>query len=541
MSYALFWIETAVVLLLWVAFITAVAGSIRRRFYRGLIILAAILFPAAALSLLAVFTAHLKFGLSLTRNWFVYTTALLTVFVISALVIVIWGSRRDEAGRRSETWPRWRLAGALGVAIAVAVMTLCNMDLAVRSEAGAMRIEAGALLMSVSPANVPDSQNAALLYEKAFALMDRAHQAHLDAPMTQESEPDPNSPQTQAYLARQAPALKLLRAAAQLPGCRFEHDYSRPSIQMMLPELAKMRNAARLLQLDARSQLARDHVPEAVQDVNAIFGMSRDLGGPPLILTALVAFGIESLAVQTFEETLAKVSQPGELDGLNLGDPSAEKRLFQQCLAGEEAFGLAIFADLATDRLTLAALQPVGGLHAYGEPNEATIPDYPILLRVFLMPDDLQAYRELMNAYRAAAAAPDPVRPPADLVKMSRGGLLTSLIVPNLDRHLQIAAEAEARLADAQIGLAATRYRLDQGAFPATIAELVPQYLDDVPLDPFDGNPMRMIVHPRECLIYSIGPDLKDDGGKPFDRKTKTGDILFVLKEPQMTSAGGKL
>ena len=32
-------------------------------------------------------------------------------------------------------------------------------------------------------------------------------------------------------------------------------------------------------------------------------------------------------------------------------------------------------------------------------------------------------------------------------------------------------------------------------------------------------------------IVYSIGPDMIDDGGTPFDRDKKTGDVTFKLVE----------
>lgn len=92
------------------------------------------------------------------------------------------------------------------------------------------------------------------------------------------------------------------------------------------------------------------------------------------------------------------------------------------------------------------------------------------------------------------------------------------------------AARVEATHAAAQTAVAMTRYRLDHGAFPARLADLVPAYLDEVPADPFDGSPLRMTVKDGEWLVYSIGPDGKDDGGVPFDDKLHTGDFVFRLK-----------
>jgi len=39
----------------------------------------------------------------------------------------------------------------------------------------------------------------------------------------------------------------------------------------------------------------------------------------------------------------------------------------------------------------------------------------------------------------------------------------------------------------------------------------VPDYLDEVPRDPFDGAPLRYL--PEQRLLYSIGADLLDGAG----------------------------
>jgi len=38
-------------------------------------------------------------------------------------------------------------------------------------------------------------------------------------------------------------------------------------------------------------------------------------------------------------------------------------------------------------------------------------------------------------------------------------------------------------------------------------------------------------MNPEGIVIYSVGPDGKDDGGAAYDNKTKTGDIIFELRK----------
>ena len=74
--------------------------------------------------------------------------------------------------------------------------------------------------------------------------------------------------------------------------------------------------------------------------------------------------------------------------------------------------------------------------------------------------------------------------------------------------------------------IAAERFRLKTGKFPAELDELVPDYLPGVPIDPIDGQPLRRIVTSDEFTVYSIGIDRKDDGGQSPADKPHEPDIV---------------
>ncbi len=48
---------------------------------------------------------------------------------------------------------------------------------------------------------------------------------------------------------------------------------------------------------------------------------------------------------------------------------------------------------------------------------------------------------------------------------------------------------------------------------PQNLKELTTTYLKSVPLDPYSGQPLRLVHKGPAFIIYSIGPDQKDDGG----------------------------
>ena len=72
------------------------------------------------------------------------------------------------------------------------------------------------------------------------------------------------------------------------------------------------------------------------------------------------------------------------------------------------------------------------------------------------------------------------------------------------------------------VTLALRAYKLDHGAYPPILAALAPHYLQAVPADPFAlSGPLRYKRTGTRYVLYSIGPDGKDDGGAAIFDRTK--------------------
>lgn len=61
---------------------------------------------------------------------------------------------------------------------------------------------------------------------------------------------------------------------------------------------------------------------------------------------------------------------------------------------------------------------------------------------------------------------------------------------------------------------------------PGSLQALVPKYLQRLPSDPFSGSLMVYRPAGTNWLLYSLGPDRVDDGGKPTG-KIISGDYLI--------------
>ena len=76
-------------------------------------------------------------------------------------------------------------------------------------------------------------------------------------------------------------------------------------------------------------------------------------------------------------------------------------------------------------------------------------------------------------------------------------------------------------------------FKQDKGKLPDSLAELVPEYIEEIPADPFDGKPIRYSADKKR--IYSVGKDLIDSGGSeeisdPNRRASYRGGDVLTLR-----------
>jgi hypothetical protein len=116
----------------------------------------------------------------------------------------------------------------------------------------------------------------------------------------------------------------------------------------------------------------------------------------------------------------------------------------------------------------------------------------------------------------------------------TKGYLFSGTLLPSLGRALYKEAEYVGRLGVTQAVLAVERFRLAHlNALPDSLAELTPRFVDVVPTDPFDGQPLRYKkTSPNGFVIYSIGKDRTDDGATPKPDGAKPDlpyDLTFAV------------
>ena len=80
-----------------------------------------------------------------------------------------------------------------------------------------------------------------------------------------------------------------------------------------------------------------------------------------------------------------------------------------------------------------------------------------------------------------------------------------------------------------QTDMAIGVFRSDHGRLPATLSELVPAYIPEMPVDPYSGR--ALVYRPRtgSFELYSVGPNGTDDGGRVPPRTGPPGDTRYDI------------
>ena len=75
------------------------------------------------------------------------------------------------------------------------------------------------------------------------------------------------------------------------------------------------------------------------------------------------------------------------------------------------------------------------------------------------------------------------------------------------------------------VAFALARYKADRGGYPGELGGLVPKYLDRVPGDLFSGKPLVYRPGGGGYVLYSVGMNGRDDGGRGYSDDPPGDDL----------------
>jgi hypothetical protein len=279
--------------------------------------------------------------------------------------------------------------------------------------------------------------------------------------------------------------------------------------------------AADLLRQEAELASQEDDPDRALASVRGMLAAARSVGDEPLINSALLRLDCDAMAVATLERTLAQGAPSGpELEAAQrLLESEAHEPILTQALRGERA-GLHLLMLSLRDRK--ASLPKVLG-EGPGFGSWLLSASGPTLAR-----RSHARVLRLMNEFVAASELPveqlqaeiDRIEKRVRQARNNDHDFIPVYVIPGVPMVSESYRRGVGNLRSALAAVAVERYRLDHGRWPDTLNALVPEYLAAVPTDPQDGKPLRYKRRREGIVVYWVGSDGIDDGGK-FDRTAK--------------------
>jgi hypothetical protein len=113
------------------------------------------------------------------------------------------------------------------------------------------------------------------------------------------------------------------------------------------------------------------------------------------------------------------------------------------------------------------------------------------------------------------------------------GGHLLNLLAPAVRRIQHAADRAEQRQTNLHIAFALAAFKADSGKYPQSLDPLAPKYLPTVPPDLFSGKALIYRPNAKGYLLYSVGINGKDDGGRGPDDDPPGDDLVVRMPLPR--------
>jgi hypothetical protein len=100
---------------------------------------------------------------------------------------------------------------------------------------------------------------------------------------------------------------------------------------------------------------------------------------------------------------------------------------------------------------------------------------------------------------------------------MLSSGWPEMMLLPSLRGACERTESAETDANLLQVSLALELFKSEHGEYPQTLAPLQPRYRVTVPVDGFSEKPLIYARSEKGYTLYSVGPDMNDNGGKGDD------------------------
>jgi hypothetical protein len=344
--------------------------------------------------------------------------------------------------------------------------------------------------------------------------------------------PDTWSSAEQA-LSRTQPLRQLLDDALARPECRFEINMNDP-LATLCPHLSAIRRMSRWLRVDATVNAKNGRIEQAADDVCAQVAIAQSVKDEPGVIHHLYRMALLAIAAKTVP-SVADYGAFNEDQARRVFDAFGSFDFAQSCRQGWR--GERVIFLHYSDPQNLQYLLASASYSAVGNtsPRQSLGRPLAALYTRTAMKGDLAAFMRIAAEQMDGAGLNYKDAKAKGLLGIpssipTYAGLTKTLLPTMMDASLKRYA-VEADVSQTRVLLALQAYKVRFGRYPATMQELKTKLGWKLPVDPFSGKDLIYKRQAKGFILYSVGPDMKDDGGLSPIAKVESlddkGDIVL--------------
>lgn len=301
-------------------------------------------------------------------------------------------------------------------------------------------------------------------------------------------------------------------------------------LDALLPHLMALVREAHEFHLEALVAIEEDRPADALRAIETIAGLGNLLREDVLLIGQLTRFRCLALAIADMGRLLGR--QPVTAAQLNrieaVLNSTDTTDAFSRIIQSEQASILSAFTNPDHFYLQNKGNEPRRlGRHAVrlmkilglADADRRLILETFVRLEKYSVLTSLQDLGQIGKITVDANAEADSF-PPKIISKNS---------LPDLELMARRCARMKALQSAALTAVAVERHRLQNKRLPALLEDLQPRFMAEIPTDLFSGKPLQFEILDDGHLIYSVGPDGKDNGGVPslgLD-PSRSPDVVF--------------
>lgn len=373
-------------------------------------------------------------------------------------------------------------------------------------------------LEELAPSLIPDEENAAFIYKEVFEKIGKVPAELRDllskypAELTWEEKIS-----LKTFLDERSEAFSLLEKALTYEKCHFPIDYSESPIPE-LSHLDHIRNCGRFLALQSLWEISAGNTDNATNNSLKIMELSKTISEEPFIISQLVNIAIGGVAVNSLEKILSEGSiSPETLERIINALKNYEINIrggVKLGLIGERCIFIGAFEN--PDNFWFGEVN--------SDVNREKIKRF--LKSGFFKNDELygiKMYGKLISFCELpvpqAITESKKLREEAEdnlefkPWKLKDLNILSRIMLPVMDRIFLQWARYTAKLRQAIIVCALEFYQMKYGIYPEHIFDIPSDIVSVLPKDPFTGEDFIYRRENNSFILYSVGENLKDDGG----------------------------